>query len=151
MVETLHRDAALRIRVVLVAGDVRLAADSADNRAMGLAVVEEDGVRIVEGQPDEAVLARTRDVARVIEACVSAGVHRALLHPTNLPAAFFDLSSGEAGEILQKLQSFGIRFAVVCPPGSVRFSSRFHEALGREFQVFETRRAARDWLARSGE
>jgi hypothetical protein len=108
---------------------------------MGLAVVQEGGVRIVEGQPDEGVMARSRDAARVIEACLSAGVHRALLYPTNLPAAFFDLSSGEAGEILQKLQSFGVRLAVVCPAGSVRFSRRFHEACGREFQVFETRRA----------
>lgn len=115
---------------------------------MSLSTVEEDGVKFVEGQPDEAVVVRTTDAARIVEACLSARVRRALLYPANVPAAFFDLSSGEAGEILQKLQSFDIRFAVVCAPGAVRFSSRFREVLGQYFQVFETRRAAREWLAR---
>jgi Domain of unknown function (DUF4180) len=113
---------------------------------MSLSVVEEEGVAIVEGRPDEPVMVHAQDAARVVEACLSARARCALLYPANLPPAFFDLSSGEAGEILQKLESFGIRFAVVCPPGSVRFSSRFHEALGRSFQVFETRGAACDWL-----
>jgi hypothetical protein len=115
---------------------------------MSLSVVEAEGVRFVEGGPGEAVIVQPRDAARVIEACLSARVDRALLYPANLPTTFFDLSSGEAGDILQKLQSFGIRFAVVCAPGAVHFSRRFHEALGREFQVFETRRAALEWLAR---
>jgi hypothetical protein len=115
---------------------------------MALAVVDEEGVRVVEGRPDEAVMTRPIDTARLVEACLSSDVQRALLYPPNLPSNFFDLSSGAAGEILQKLQSFGIRLAVVCAPGSVRFSRRFPEAFGREFQVFETRSAACAWLAR---
>jgi hypothetical protein len=91
---------------------------------------------------------RPIDTARLVEVCLSSNVQRALLYPRNLPSNFFDLSSGAAGEILQKLQSFGIRLAVVCTPGSVRFSRRFPEAFGREFQVFETRSAACAWLAR---
>jgi hypothetical protein len=83
-----------------------------------------------------------------VEACLNGRVRLALLYPANLPARFFDLSSGEAGEVLQKLRSFGIRTAVVCPFGSVQFSRRFREALGDDFQVFETRRAAVDWLPR---
>ena len=115
---------------------------------MPLHLVEEQGLRFVEGSPEEAVMRRAQDAASVIEVCLSTGVRLALLYRANLPAAFFDLSSGQAGEILQKLESFKIRFAVVCAPGSVRFSTRFHEALNRSFAVFDTREAACAWLAR---
>jgi hypothetical protein len=117
-----------------------------------LAVVEEDGVKAVEGPPDEAFMSGVGDAIRLIEACASERVGSALLYADNLPAAFFDLSSGQAGEILQKLRNYGIRLAVVCPPGRVRFSSRFgamvaEEQRGRDFGVFETREAARGWLS----
>jgi hypothetical protein len=110
--------------------------------------IEQDGVRFVEGGADEPLMRLAADGARLIEACFSARTRRALLYPANLPAAFFDLSSGEAGEILQKLRGFQIRFAVVCEPGGVQFSSRFPEILANDFQVFETRQAALDWLTR---
>lgn len=62
-------------------------------------------------------------------------------------------ASGKAGAILQKLENYRIRLAVVCPPGSVVFSSRFGEMLaderrGTHFGVFEDRQAASDWLGR---
>lgn len=76
----------------------------------------------------------------------------ALLYASNLSAGFFDLSSGEAGAILQRLRNYGVRLAVVCPPGSVQFS-RFGEMVAEErrrpdFGVFETRDAACEWLER---
>ena len=116
-----------------------------------LAVVEEQGVRIVEGTPDSRIVARAEEASRVIEACLSHRTLRALLYAANLPDQFFDLSSGDAGTILQKLRNYRIRLAVVCPPGSVPFSSRFGEMLAeeqlrRDFRVFETRDAARAWL-----
>jgi len=118
---------------------------------MDLTVVDEGGVQFVEGPPDHGLMASVRDVDRVIEACFSGGVRCALLHPANLTAAFFDLSSGEAGEILQKLRNYWIRLAVVCPPGAADFSSRFGEMVveerrGRHFGVFEARHAAAAWL-----
>ncbi len=75
-----------------------------------------------------------------------------LLYASNLTPAFFDLSSGEAGAILQKLRQYRIRLAVVCPPGGVRFSSRFGDALAEErqnqyFKVCETRAAGGAWRA----
>jgi hypothetical protein len=91
-------------------------------------------------------------VNQVIEACSSSGADSALLYPDNLTPRFFDLSSGEAGAILQKLRNYRVRLAVVCALGAVRFSSRFGEALAEErrghcFGVFETRSAALDWLS----
>jgi len=49
------------------------------------------------------------------------------------------------------LRNYRSRLAVVCPAGSVKFSSRFGEMLaderrGKHFGVFETRQAASEWL-----
>ena len=120
---------------------------------MDLLVVEESGIRVLEGQPDRRLMSDVEDVGRVIEACLSDGVDSALLYSDNLTEGFFDLSSGQAGAILQKLRNYRVRLAVVCPPGRVQFSSRFGEVVAEErhrgyFGVFETREAALDWLGR---
>jgi hypothetical protein len=119
-----------------------------------LLLVEEDGVRFVEGAPDHQLMTHANDATLVIEACFSHRARLALLYASNLTDKFFDLSSGEAGAILQKLRNYRVRLAVVCPPGSVQFSSRFGEMLAeehlrRDFQVFETRSAAREWLLKT--
>lgn len=119
---------------------------------MTLAIVEDAGVKAVEGTPGQRVMSGVKDAGLVIEACLSARTRAALLYADNLTAAFFDLSSGEAGEILQKLRNYRIRLAVVCAPGQVQFSSRFGEMLAEErrgpyFGVFDTRADARAWLA----
>lgn len=121
---------------------------------MELSLVEENGIQLVEGQPDQPFLSRVQDVGSVVEMCLSSGADAALLYASNLTAAFFDLSSGEAGEILQKLQTYRIRLAVVCAPGSVQFSRRFGDLLveahqGQDFKVCETRRDALAWLGAS--
>jgi hypothetical protein len=120
---------------------------------MELVVVEEDGVVALEGQPEQPFVAHADEARKIIEACFERRAHAVLLYPPNLPAAFFDLSSGEAGSILQTLQNYHIRLAVVCPPGSATLSSRFSELLAeaqqsREFGLFANRAAARAWLAR---
>ncbi|WP_437934107.1 DUF4180 domain-containing protein [Sorangium sp. So ce341] len=114
-------------------------------------MIDEGGVKFVEGVPDEAFLSSDRDVDRLLEACFSDGVRCALLYAANLPAPFFDLSSRQAGEILQKLRNYWVRLAVVCPPEGPGFSSRFGEMLAEErrgayFGVFETRDAAVEWI-----
>jgi hypothetical protein len=120
-----------------------------------LTLTEAGGVRAVEGPADAPFLSGADDAARVIEACLSYGAGAALLYAANLPAGFFDLSSGQAGAMLQKLRNYRVRLAIVCPPGSVRFSSRFEEMMVEErraghFGVFETREGAWEWLGRVG-
>jgi hypothetical protein len=117
-----------------------------------LTLVDEASAPALEGPPDEPLLATVEDASRIVEACWSSGAHAALLYAANLTPGFFDLSTGEAGAILQKLQNYRIRLAVVCPPGLV-MSSRFGELLaeeqqGRDFGVFATRGEARAWLER---
>jgi hypothetical protein len=121
-------------------------------RPMDLSPVDVGGVTVAEGPRDRRLLLDVDDTGRLIERCFALGAQGALLYAPNLSAAFFDLSSGEAGGILQRLRNFRIRLAVVCPPGSVTFSSRFaemlaEEHLGRQFGIFETREAALAWFS----
>ena len=121
---------------------------------MEFTLIEEAGVKVVEGQPDVSLMSSADDVDCVLEECFSTGTRAALLYAENLPAAFFDLSSGQAGAVLQKLRNYGVRLAVVARPGLIQASSRFGEMVaeerrGRHFGLFETREAARAWLGRS--
>lgn len=133
----------------------RAAQPAAATDASALRVVEDGGVSFVEGPPDQSLLASPSDAGRVIEACLSHHTRNALLYAPNLPAGFFDISSREAGDILQRLRNYGVRLVVVCPPAAVRFSSRFGELMNDErrhglFAVVETRAAAVQWLAERG-
>ena len=117
-----------------------------------LALVEENGIRVVEGRPGEQLMLRSQDINVVLGACLSAGISGALLYPENLTDRFFDVSSTQAGEVLQKLRNYHVRLAVVCAPDTVQFSSRFAELLAAErrdrfFDIFGTRAAALEWLA----
>ena len=121
---------------------------------MELTTSEQAGVRFLEGPPDRPLLRSTEDATLLVEACFSMRAKAALLYTPNLTQKFFDLSSGEAGAILQKLRNYRIRLAAVCPPGSVRFSSRFGEMAAEEsrtgyFEVFEDAGAAREWLSKT--
>jgi Domain of unknown function (DUF4180) len=117
----------------------------------GLETSEAAGSRFLEGPPDGELLLQPRDWTRIVEACSAAQTRLVLLYAPNMTPQFFDLSSGEAGEILQKLRSFGLRIALVCPPGRVQFSTRFPEVIAEEnrlpyFRFFESAEAARAWL-----
>lgn len=119
---------------------------------MEFRVRDAGGQRLVEGMPGQPLMRRVGDVTLAIEACFEAAASCLLLYPENLPERFFDLSSGEAGEILQKLRNYRIRFAIA---GAPALSSRFAELLedenrGPYFRLFEQRAAAQEWLV-SGE
>ena len=108
------------------------------------------GQRFIEGAPGQQLIGQADDVRTVLEACFEHGVESLLLYPENLTPQFFDLSSGEAGAILQKLRMYHIRVAVVRPP-TQRLSHRFVELMVEEnrgpyFRLFDERSAAQEWL-----
>lgn len=117
-----------------------------------LARLDESGVMAVEGAPGQSFLHTIDDSRRIIEACYEHNVGAALLYAENMPEGFFDLSSRQAGEILQKLRNYRIRLAIVCSRDSpIVFSSRFGEMVseeqkGRDFGIFDTRESALEWL-----
>ncbi|HMP39707.1 MAG TPA: DUF4180 domain-containing protein [Roseiflexaceae bacterium] len=118
---------------------------------MKLQLVNEQGMRLLEGAPNAPLLSSPYDIDRIIEACFADHIEAVLLYTANLTPTFFDLSSGDAGVVLQKLQNYRIRLAIVAPREHVRFSRRFSEMLadnqqGIMFGVFEDRSAAALWL-----
>jgi GNAT superfamily N-acetyltransferase len=121
----------------------------------GLTRVEQGGIIFIEGRPGQPLLHTPADTVRVIEACLSHHARNVVLYAPNMSGGFFDVSSREAGDLLQRLRNYGLRLAVVCPPGSVRFSNRFDALMNDErrhgfFAVLETREAAIAWLAQPG-
>jgi hypothetical protein len=75
-----------------------------------------------------------------------------LLNETNLDPSFYDLKSGLAGEIVQKMSNNHVRLVIVGSFGSIR-STRFREFLneankGTQLRFAEDNDAALSWLLR---
>lgn len=75
-----------------------------------------------------------------------------LLKEEHFPPAFYDLKTGFAGEVLQKLTNYGCRLAIVGSFAAVR-SERFRELMreankGRQVRFAATRDEAVTWLTR---
>ncbi len=78
------------------------------------------------------------------------GTNLLLLHEENLVPAFYDLSTGLAGEIAQKLWNYRTRLAVVGTFASVR-SERFREFMyetnkGDQLRFLKSKEDAVRWL-----
>jgi hypothetical protein len=93
------------------------------------------------------------DPMQVIAGSFEHGTSSVLIDRDVLPAAFFDLSSGVAGELVQKLVNYGLRAAFVVPEPashSASFQDFAREAnRGTQFHFAATRAAAIDWLGAS--
>ena len=72
-------------------------------------------VTVAEAPRGKRLFLDVDDTGRLLERCFSLGAQCALLYAPNLSSTFFDLSSGEAGEVLQRLRNFRLRLAVVYP------------------------------------
>jgi hypothetical protein len=112
------------------------------------------GQTIVEGPPGVHLLRSPDDIVDLIGACFEQGTSTMLLYADNLTAGFFDLSSGEAGAILQKLRNYHIRLAVVAPSEEVPQSTMFRqmareESKAGDFRIFEDRPSAQEWLVQN--
>jgi hypothetical protein len=107
----------------------------------------------LEGPPGIRLLHSPDAAVDIVGACLEHGVHSVLLYADNLTERFFDLSSGEAGAILQKLRNYHIRLAVVLPEGGSPQSTKFREMVaeerqGSDFRIFDDRDSAVAWLMR---
>ena len=107
-----------------------------------------DGNAFYEPSPGDA---DSLDAAAIATRCVESGSGALLLDRSALPPAFFDLSSGFAGELLHRLGLYGIRMAAVVSDPS-RCSRSFQDFVreanrGKQFRFFATRGEAIDWLA----
>ncbi|MBB4635376.1 DUF4180 domain-containing protein [Longimicrobium terrae] len=95
--------------------------------------------------------AGTFDPRAVITACIESGSHALLMDHDALPPAFFDLSTGAAGALVQGLTQYEIRMAGVVPDASIHsrpFQDFAREAnRGRWFRFFPDREQAVAWLS----
>lgn len=109
---------------------------------------EKDGARILECVEP---IARAAEALDLVSTCFEQRSQRVLIESRNLPAEFFDLRSGFAGEFVQKLVNYSIRLAAVFP-SEAGYGQRFREFLleakrGRDFRAFSDRAGAEAWLA----
>ncbi len=98
-------------------------------------------------EPDAA---QPFEPAALVVGCIENGVRSILLDQPAVAREFFDLSTGLAGELLQKLANYRIRLAVVLPDPSIH-SLRFREFAreankGNQCHFFGTRGEAIDRL-----
>ena len=118
---------------------------------MQIEQLEQNGTRIAAGMAGTPLLSSSEDLSSLLEACFASGARSLLLHPENLPSRFFDLRSGEAGEILQRLRNYGFRLALLAKPAELpagRFTEMSRdESQARDFAVFGDREQALAWLS----
>jgi hypothetical protein len=117
---------------------------------MELNLAEQKGKIFLEGAAGQPLLRDVMDTVKIIEACFNNQTRCLLLYAENLTDYFFDLSSLEAGTILQKLRNYEIRLAVVrssARPLSHRFGDLMvEENRDRYFHLFDDRHQAATWL-----
>lgn len=114
-------------------------------------VLTHPDLTIVEGDTNQSLVTDRRDANRLVEQCWEHDAQALLLYPANLPAEFFDLSSGLAGELLQKLRNYQLRLAIVDAEGTAPLSTYFQDMAGEErrsgyFGLFASRAEAIAWL-----
>jgi hypothetical protein len=114
-------------------------------------LIAHNGKLFLEGPVSQPLLHEAADVRLIIEASFAYQTGNLLLYAENLTGRFFDLSSQEAGTILQKLRQYQIRLAVVrsaeTHPQSRRFNDfMVEEKRNRYFRLFATRAEAVAWL-----
>ena len=90
----------------------------------------------------------------LVGACFEHGTEALLLDDGALPPDFFDLSSGVAGELIQRVVNYGLRMAAVVPDPAIHSPSfqdftREASRSGR-FRFFRTRAEAVQWLLTPG-
>ena len=90
------------------------------------------------------------DPVAIFSDCIESGSSSLLLDENALPAEFFDLSTGLAGELLHKLTTYRVRLAGVVPDvgaHSTRFQEFAREAnKGQQHRFFSDRQSAIEWL-----
>jgi PadR family transcriptional regulator AphA len=100
--------------------------------------------------PDGQVLRSDADILDLIVACGEQMCDRLLVHAGLLPTDFYDLKTGLAGNLLQKLVNYRLRCAFILDEEKVG-NGRFYEMMieanrGRQFHFCFNVDDALEWL-----
>ena len=112
-------------------------------------LIQKGGHRFVEIDGGTAVVEDEKDVVDLIGVCAEFNADRIMLHGRVLSERFFDLKTGQAGMVLQKLVNYRLRSAAVLSRD--RIQGKFGEFVvetnhGDHFRVFFDRPEAEAWL-----
>ncbi len=112
--------------------------------------VQKDGFCYIACAPESLPVASEADALELVAACGEAGTDRLLLLEENLGEDFFHLSTCLAGLVLQKLDNYRIRAALVIAKERMQ-RGKFHEFVletnrGSQFHFCEDRAQAEAWL-----
>ncbi|MBN1755196.1 DUF4180 domain-containing protein [bacterium] len=102
------------------------------------------------GPIGKRLLSSPLQIMELLNECANHNTNLILLRAENLTPGFFDLSSREAGEILQKFSNYRIKAALVISSDQEK-SRMFNEMSletnrGNIFRIFEKVEQAEQWL-----
>jgi PadR family transcriptional regulator, regulatory protein AphA len=110
-----------------------------------------DDDTIVELKAGDGLVQCENDALDLVSACAEHDASKLLVDAACLSEEFFRLRTGLAGAVLQKLVNYGIRAAVVAPPGAAqqgKFKDFWLETnRGSQLRFADDREAALAWLA----
>ncbi|MFN8453056.1 MAG: DUF4180 domain-containing protein [Anaerolineae bacterium] len=98
----------------------------------------------------DLTIAAENDILDLIVFCGENGVQRILFHQENLSPDFFDLKTGLAGLLFQKLANYQLKAAVLVSLEKIQ-SPRFKELTyecnrGQQIRFYEDKSLAEAWL-----
>lgn len=101
-----------------------------EETAVNEVIHESSGKTIAEIQSDEVIVGSSQDALDVMADLGARGIREIILHQKSLSPSFFSLSTGLAGDILQKFSNYQVRLAIVGE--FARFTSGSLQAFIRE-------------------
>lgn len=113
-------------------------------------VVKTSRGNYVLSDPAQGLIQSERDILDLISLCTEPDLHKVLISDGSLPADFFNLSTGLAGEIALKLTGYRIKTAILVDLDGIS-SERFKEWAsecnrGNEIHFTSDILEAEDWL-----
>jgi hypothetical protein len=94
--------------VAFPSGDLRITIDD-----LKIEIHNINDTSIAEIISDKIVIGSTQDALDLMADCGYQGARKIILHEKNITKDFFDLKSGQAGEILQKFSNYRVQLAIV--------------------------------------
>lgn len=80
---------------------------------MEIKLSQHNGIDIAEVSADMVLINDAQDALDIMANCSYQGASCIIMHEKQLAGHFFDLSSGLAGEVLQKFSNYRVRLAIV--------------------------------------
>lgn len=80
---------------------------------MRIKIKKINGIAIAEVDSSSVVIREVQDALDLMADCYYQGASDIIIHRKNITPAFFDLSTGIAGEVLQKFSNYRVKLAIV--------------------------------------